>query len=244
MMSQTTSPNGTTSQGLAMTPNPALPVVPTLGSVATSSYSAGSRLLQGITLRNFLSFGPDTPSLTLGNLNVLVGPNASGKSNLLEAIALLRRAPNDLRPVILRGGGVGEWIWKGRPHESASVNVVVSNPSGSQPLRHVLAFEAVNQSFRIADERIENELPANGESDPYFYYLFQGGQPIINVGGKARRQLSRDTSSPELLSTKERWLENVSYSQLSRDKIDSELSILAQRRDPDIYPEKTHLAET
>src|SRR5437879_11353071 len=98
-----------------MTPIP----VPTQGTISTLPLAAGPRLLHAITLRNFLSFGPEAPCLPLGNLNVLVGPNGSGKSNLLEAIALLRSAANDLRPVILRGGGIGEWIWKGAPRADA-----------------------------------------------------------------------------------------------------------------------------
>ena len=36
------------------------------------------RLLRSITLRNILSFGPDTPPLELRALNVLIGPNGSG----------------------------------------------------------------------------------------------------------------------------------------------------------------------
>lgn len=49
--------------------------------------------LQKITLQNLLSFGPDPMTLDLGNLNILIGPNASGKSNLIEAISLLRALP-------------------------------------------------------------------------------------------------------------------------------------------------------
>jgi AAA15 family ATPase/GTPase len=50
-------------------------------------------ILRRITLKNFLSFGPERVSLELENLNILIGPNASGKSNLIEAIALLRATP-------------------------------------------------------------------------------------------------------------------------------------------------------
>lgn len=49
--------------------------------------------LSTVTVRNFRSFvtdqGHPTPSLELGDgLNLLVGPNNCGKSNLLRAIAL------------------------------------------------------------------------------------------------------------------------------------------------------------
>ena len=54
----------------------------------------GKRFLRSIRLQNILSFGPDTPELTLEPLNVLIGPNASGKSNLIEALSpASRRAP-------------------------------------------------------------------------------------------------------------------------------------------------------
>ena len=54
----------------------------------------GPQLLNAVTPRNLLSFGPDNEPLELNCLNVLIGPNGSGKSNLLEAIALLRTCPN------------------------------------------------------------------------------------------------------------------------------------------------------
>jgi predicted ATPase len=183
-----------------------------------SNAQPGNTRLMAVTLRNFLSFGPQTQTLTLERLNVVIGPNGSGKSNLLDAIALLRSASSGLRPVILKGGGVSEWVWKGEPDGVASVDVVVSNPSGRQPLRHVVAFRVENQSFRIDDERIENEHAYAGENGPYFYYRFQNGRPVILPFGGQRRQLSRDTINPQL-------------------------SILAQRRDPDTYPELTYLAE-
>lgn len=41
---------------------------------------------QSITPRNMLSFGPDTPPLELKDLNVFIGPNGSGKTNLLRIL--------------------------------------------------------------------------------------------------------------------------------------------------------------
>jgi predicted ATPase len=170
-------------------------------------------------LRNILSFGPDTPSLPLGNLNVLVGPNGSGKSNLLEAISLLRSSAVDLGPVIRRGGGIGEWIWKGAPHDVATLDAVITNPHGPQPLRHILAVRAEQQTFRIEDERIENEQPDKGRSNtlPNFFYRYRDGRPVINTREKGKRTLRRTMVNPDL-------------------------SILAQMRDPETYPEFTHLA--
>jgi predicted ATPase len=63
------------------------------------------RLIQSIKLQNFLSFGPDAGEIELKSLNVLIGPNASGKSNLIEAIGFLRASPIDLVSPIRDGGG-------------------------------------------------------------------------------------------------------------------------------------------
>jgi AAA15 family ATPase/GTPase len=51
-------------------------------------------LLRQITLENLLSFRKTT--VELRGLNVVIGANASGKSNLIDAIGLLRAAPLDL----------------------------------------------------------------------------------------------------------------------------------------------------
>jgi predicted ATPase len=68
-------------------------------------------LLEQITLRNLLSFKDAT--IDLKPLNILIGENTAGKSNLIEAISLLQAAPSELRVAILRGGGVRYWLWMG-----------------------------------------------------------------------------------------------------------------------------------
>ena len=178
----------------------------------------GPRLLNAVTPRNLLSFGPEIEPLELNGLNVLIGPNGSGKSNLLEAIALLRTCPNreGFRPVIARGGGIGEWIWKRRPNEPASVEVLVARPDG-WPLRHSVALRKEQQSFRLEDERIENERPAKGERKPYLFYHYGHGRPVINTVSRGKRRLNRDDVAPDA-------------------------SILAQRQDPESFPEITRLA--
>ena len=69
--------------------------------------------IRSITPRGLLSFGPDTPPLELRPLNVLIGPNASGKSNLIDLLRLVRSLPSDMQAPIRGGGGIEGWIWKG-----------------------------------------------------------------------------------------------------------------------------------
>ena len=68
-------------------------------------------LIEEITLKNILSFRDAT--IPLLPLNVLIGENAVGKSNLIEAIGLLQAAPTDLLSAVLRGGGIRYWLWLG-----------------------------------------------------------------------------------------------------------------------------------
>ena len=60
-------------------------------------------LIKRLTLKNILSFKETT--IELEQLNVLIGPNAVGKSNLIETIGLLQAAPTGIEGQILRGGG-------------------------------------------------------------------------------------------------------------------------------------------
>jgi AAA15 family ATPase/GTPase len=46
-------------------------------------------MLHTIKLDNLLSFASVSPALELKNLNVLIGTNGSGKSNLIESIPVL-----------------------------------------------------------------------------------------------------------------------------------------------------------
>lgn len=173
-------------------------------------------LIRSLTLKNILSYGTEGQYIPLGPLNVLIGPNGSGKSNLIDAIALLRSSAKDLRDIVRDGGGVSEWIWKGASQNAAMIDAVINNPLGNQPLRHALAFRAEREAFRLDDERIENEKSYSGKGDPYFYYRFQQGKPMVNTKEGERK--------------------------LAQEHVEPDLSILAQRRDPEIYPEITYLA--
>ena len=172
-----------------------------------------------IAPRNLLSFGPDTEPLRLQSLNVLIGPNGSGKSNFIEALSLLRGTTKELRAVFGKDrGGVGSWIWRGAPDAAASLEVVIRSPYPNRmPLRHHLAFGAPDYMFALLDERIENERTQKGEAEPYFYYRYQEGRPVLNVKGDKRF--------------------------LARESVQPNTSILSQRRDPDTYPEITYLAD-
>jgi predicted ATPase len=75
----------------------------------------------------------------------------------------------------------------------------------------------------VTDEAIENaEKTDPSYPDVFFYYRFQGGNPVINVqeesGGRRQRHLERQN--------------------LVADE-----SVLSQRKDPDLYPELTWIGQ-
>ena len=188
----------------------------------TETRHSDRRVLQCIAPRNILSFGPNATSLDLLGLNVLIGSNGSGKSNLLDVISLMRATPADLRAVVRRGGGPGEWVWKGGKGEPASAEIAVGNPAGEQPLRHYLSFRGVEAAFRLEEEFIESEASPPEGTEDFFRYVYHPGQ---SVSISARRA--------GLVEKRE----------LALERFKADHSILAQYRAPDLFPEIAYLAE-
>jgi predicted ATPase len=174
-------------------------------------------MIEQITLTDFLSFGPGSHTFELRPLNLLVGANGSGKSNLVEAFSLLRAVPRDLPLPIRQGGGVEEWIWrKGAEQraDSAALEIIFrAGEIASESVRYRVAFGSEAGTFVVLDERIENR---RGSPSPEFYFGYEAGRPTLNNAQGTRRALERAD-------------------------LDRRQSILSQRRDPESYPE---VAET
>lgn len=91
-----------------------------------------SVFIEKLELENVLSFGPKF-ELELGPLNVLIGANASGKSNLIDVIGLTKsfaydsESGQDYRAYLSKNGGVSEWEFKGDPLGAFKVAVFVSS---------------------------------------------------------------------------------------------------------------------
>lgn len=188
-------------------------------------------LLHEITLSHLLSFEQTT--LKLKRLNVLIGHNGSGKSNLIEAIGLIQAIPGSMAGAIRESGGIHDWIWQGAQGKTAGLEAVVAPLLADQPnIRYKIAFSALKQQLEIQDEQIGNDASPVLGAQPvvpppshrrFFYY--QNGTPYIYI--------QDNTASPG----------NGSVKPLRREDIDFGKSILAQRRDPDYYPELTYLAD-
>jgi len=97
-------------------------------------------LLKSITLKNFLSFG-DEQTLELGPLNVIIGANGAGKSNLIDALSLFRENLSSIKHSVNPS-----WIWKGiqeqNPPDSGEsfLSVTVHHPEHDDGVRYQISF--------------------------------------------------------------------------------------------------------
>ena len=177
--------------------------------------------LKSLKLENFLSFGSSGDPLEMHPLNVIIGPNGVGKSNLVESLNLLRSAPSpsdtaDILASLNAGGGVREWIWKGGDENaSASIEAIVDSPFGGKDLRYHLGFSGANDQFTITDERIENH-PTDGNDD--FFCKREDEMSFMN-------------------------LKNVLFSGIFEEPVlNKRASVLSQFKGLQLYPELTHVA--
>lgn len=190
--------------------------------------------LKQITLANFLSYGEEGVSLDLGSMNVLVGPNGAGKSNLLDAIGFLSATTKGVAVPVRMGGGVSDWIYKGNPQSLASIGVVMANsPHNAErfgcDLEYAIKFACVKNRFEVVAESLTTDRPLNEkEHKKYVYYDHDSRGSVINVLID-----DKDDSLPGIGTRKTR--------RLKREDIESDASILSQRRDPMSYPELTYV---
>jgi predicted ATPase len=181
-------------------------------------------LLKKLRIAGLLSFGPDGVDLPLRDLNVFIGSNGSGKSNLLEILGLLRAAPRSLPDPVKELGGVKEWLWKGEGATGeGTLEVVVENPKGKMALRHFLAIREHGGRFEVVDERIENESEYSEYNQSFF------PQPFIHYDFRRGNPMLKDRLEEERI--------------LQREQVRPEESILSQLKDPERYPALTYLQD-
>ncbi len=190
----------------------------------------GKRLLHSLRFENFLSYGPEGVQLELEPLNILIGQNASGKSNLIQAIELLRAASNGLAAFLRQGGGVVEWLYKGgRNLATAEVAASVDYPALDDQLQHILSFTVDGQQLEIVDEAVNSTIVSKRPGMPTVYYSYGHGEPAVAVRVST---VSGYEETPTL-----RWGKQPITG------IKPDASILSQRTDPDVYPQFNYLAE-
>ncbi len=184
-------------------------------------------MLKSLKIRNLLSFGSVGVDLPFLPLNVLIGPNGTGKSNLIDILSVFQAAPTALAEPVRKGGGVCDWLRQRGQGPSARLEAIIDYPRGPENLRHCLEFAAEGGRFSLIDEKIENEFPIKGHNVAFFFYKYENNHPVLNIH---QQDSSRNRQGRSR--------------RLKREDVDPEQSILSQRKDPEMYPEITWLAQT
>ncbi|NET71186.1 MAG: AAA family ATPase [Sphaerospermopsis sp. SIO1G2] len=119
----------------------------------------GKRFIHKIKLQNFLSYGSEGEEIELQPLNVLIGRNSAGKSNLIEAISILKATPTNLPAPFRQGGGINEFLWKGeRSNSIANIDVILNYQERYRNhLHYKLSITEVGQRLELATECLDTE---------------------------------------------------------------------------------------
>jgi predicted ATPase len=109
-------------------------------------------LLKQISISNLLSFKDAT--IDLRPLNILIGENGAGKSNLIEIVSLLQGALTDLRAAVLRGGGIHFWLSLSSNVPTGSIVCDVQTGPGGQNVTYRLDLEEDGYGMAIPLEAL------------------------------------------------------------------------------------------
>ena len=199
-----------------------------------------NRLIKSLRLKNFLSFGNEGEAIELQPLNVLIGANASGKSNLVETFLLLRSLTGGFAQALRNGGGIGEYISKLEGAESiAEIELLMSSQEESEyeGLNYEIGFTRLGQTYEITNERLADSNFFKSSHIPdfiidekayshsgYTYYCLQNGESLI---------YSNNKKSIEKLGT-----------DMGSIIVNLQQSILSQLRDPQNYPQLAYVTKS
>jgi predicted ATPase len=187
----------------------------------------GKRLIHRLRLKDFLSYGNAGVEIEIQPLNVLIGPNASGKSNLIEALGVLRAAPTDLSAYFRERGGIGEYIRRGEgTSRLAEIEAWVDCPNclDAKPLRHRIELADMGQRLEIRSEDIGGPVYGVSSSPREFQHVYELTRQHAGI------------TAYDVVTGARKWIPLV------REDLKRDQSILSQRRDPLAFPELTHLA--
>jgi len=127
-------------------------------------------MIEEISIKGYKSFSEDSfekGPLKLSPLNVLIGPNASGKTNFLEIFELLSSAADGhLQDFIINHGGISAILWAGGTNKFG-VEIVYKikekidpRPERSRkPLRYIVEVERRDIHSVVGLEKLEHSEP-------------------------------------------------------------------------------------
>ena len=119
--------------------------------------------IRSLKIENLLSFR--SAEIELRNLNVLIGANGSGKTNLIELLNLLHCTPRGLVRAISDGGGIEEWLWKGSNQQPlTSIQAITQSFAPELSLSYCL--EIKRDGFRVSVYEVIRSVDKQGREVP------------------------------------------------------------------------------
>lgn len=145
-----------------------------------------------------------------GPLNVLIGPNNSGKSNFLRALELLQQAATgNLDEAVLRLGGIGALAWDRQCREikwtieaaSDVPNTRSSKDTGAIRYDLSLAAQGLFRGFRVQHELLRSVSSRGGIG---FKFFERKGQELtaFDLDAKANARLSGQLEETQTFMSK------------------------------------------
>jgi predicted ATPase len=160
-----------------------------------------SNVLTRLLARNFKSLR--SLDLALSPLNVLVGPNMGGKSNLLDALRFLyecwfpQAGTYGPENALARRGGIDEVLWKGGRDRLLSVGVEFSDPA--RPDRcFKYGIELVGGATGYVNIQSERLVLHEGEEEYPLIARESDGRWLVNAGGQRLIIVNAQRSAMEL----------------------------------------------
>ncbi|WP_449417963.1 AAA family ATPase [Phormidium nigroviride] len=199
----------------------------------------GKRFIHSLRLQNFLSYGSEQKKIELQPLNILIGPNASGKSNLIEAIGILKALPTDLVAPIRHGGGISDFLWKGgKDLPIAKIEAILDYPEGLMPLYYQISFTINGQRLEVIKESIFQYISKKDRID----VILNEDVESQSISKKALLLYNRAQKGIPIINVKdEKDIKKRRMRGLRRQDVLPDQSILSQRKDPERYPEISYL---
>jgi predicted ATPase len=158
-------------------------------------------MLTRLEVRNFKSLR--NLDLPLGPLNVFVGPNMGGKSNVLDVFRFLYESwfpqPGTYGPVnaLARRGGIDEVLWKGGEDKLLSIGINFVDPA--LPERSFsYRIELVSGVSGYVNIQAEQLLLQRGEEQHSLIVRDAEGRWLVNTNGERLVSIQPERSAMEL----------------------------------------------
>ena len=198
-------------------------------------------LIKSLRVKGMLSFQDMT--IDLRPLNVLIGPNASGKSNLIEVIALLQSLPRDLAAFVRQSGGISEWLWKGSHQEnelarSGRIEAVLHPPVLATPLRYALEISESLLYMTIVEELLEDKSDYQ-KQEPFRYFEVREGGGMVTSKSSLANLFGGDEREIRVRSSLDEWLDKR---ETKSAVLTQGQSVLREIREPILYSEMSALS--